>query len=58
LVEIEHNNIPIPLLTNSPLPCYLLPHEEKVYSIFNKDSDLINVTIDMYSGYIDVFISE
>ena len=58
LVEIEHQKIPIPLKINSPFPCYLQPHEEKVYSMWNPDSDLLDITIDMFSGYVDVFVND
>lgn len=57
LGDIEHHGVPIELHINSPFPCYLEPHGSKTYKFFNPDSDLIDLTLSMISGYVDVYVS-
>ena len=56
LGDIEHHNVPIELHINSPFPCYLEPHEQKMYKFYNPDPDLIDLTVSMTSGYVDVYV--
>ena len=56
--EIEHIDEPINLKVNVPFPCFLAPLESKMYKIHNSDSDIIDVTLDLFQGYVDVYIHD
>ena len=57
LVDIEHDNIPIPLEVGTVFPGFLEPGESKKYKLFNPDSDLIDLTVSMMGGGVDVYVS-
>lgn len=40
------------------MPCFLAPHEQKKYKLYNPDADLIDITVSMMSGYVDIFVSD
>lgn len=57
MVDIEHEGFPLELQLNSPFPSFLEPHEKKIYSFYNPDADLLDLTVSMFGGYVDVYIS-
>ena len=57
LVDIEHENIPIPLEVGTIFPGFLEAGESKKYKLFNPDSDLIDITVSMLGGGVDVYVS-
>lgn len=58
LAEIEHVNQFLDIKISSPLSCYLSPLEYKKYRVWNPDADLLDFTVQMLSGYVDVFVSD
>jgi hypothetical protein len=58
LPEIEHQNEFLELKLSSPIPCYLKPHESKKYKVWNPSADLLDVTVSMLSGYVDIYVSD
>ena len=57
LADVEHEHIPINLVPGNSFPCYLEPDEGKVYKVYNSDSKLLDITISMLSGFVDVYVS-
>lgn len=55
-MEIEHYNQPINLEINSPFPGYVKALGTKKYKVYNPDTDLIDVTISMLSGYVEIYV--
>ena len=58
LADIEHEHMPIKIVIGNSFPCYLEPDESKIYKIYNPDSKLLDFTISMLSGFVDVYVSD
>lgn len=46
------------LKLSSPIPCYLKPHEFKKFRVWSPSVDLLDVTVSMLSGYVDIYVSD
>ena len=58
LVDVEHEKIPIFLLPGFNFPNYLPSQQEKVFRLFNPDSNSISFTVSMLSGFVNLYISD
>ena len=58
LVDVEHEKIPIFLLPGFNFPNYLPSQQEKVFRLYNPDSNSISFTVSMLSGFVNLYISD
>lgn len=57
LANIRHSGIAIELLPGFTFPDILLPGERLLYRISNQDSNQVDLTVSMLSGFVSIFVS-
>jgi len=58
LGAIRHDNTPSLLAPGFTFPDYLNPHSKTVYRIYNPDADIVDLSVSLLSGTVNIFISD
>ena len=58
LPDIRHDGIALLLTPGFTVPDKLLQHEKQYYRVYNPDSDLLDLTISMLSGFVTIYVSD
>ena len=58
MTDIRHNDIPMLISPGFEIPDKLNSQEKIIYRVYNPDTDLIDITLSMLSGFVDIYISK
>ena len=58
LTNILHDNMPVHLKPGFSFPEYLEGHSSQIFRVFNPDTDELDLTVSLMSGFVNVYIGK